>query len=113
MGKISTSLIVLALILATEPLYRESLYSYSLEWIPTIRRAASPFQQTFWRLYSDLALFCSFGLPCLYSMFIKGDRAMAVYYAIVIAALTFSMNFLKLRFHDPRPFWSSEDVQAF
>ena len=110
MGKISTSLIVLAIIIATEALYRESLFSYSLAWIPTIQQSASPLQQTFWKLYSDLALFVSFALPCLYSMFLKGDRAMTVYYAIVIAALTFSMNFLKLRYHDPRPFWASDDV---
>ena len=38
---------------------------------------------------------------------------MTVYNCVVISALTFSMNFLKLRYHDPRPFWSSDQVQAF
>ena len=60
-----------------------------------------------------MALIGAFGIPCFYSFFVKGDQAMTVYYCVVIAALTFWMNLLKLRYHDPRPFWSSEEVQAF
>ena len=109
----SKSLATLCLILLTEPLYCEPLYTYSLTLIPAIQQASSPIEQSLWYLYSNMALFCAFGLPFLHCFFWRRDYAMTVYYCVVISALTFSMNFLKLRYHDPRPFWSSDAVQAF
>ena len=107
------SLFTLALILALESFYKEALYGYSLDLIPLIQQGASPTKQTMWKLFSDWSLIALSGGPVSYYIFNEPDRAMATYYSVVLSAITFVMNFLKLRYHDPRPFWSSDAVQAF
>ena len=47
------------------------------------------------------------------SLFGRRERARAVYYTIAITALVSFSNIMKLTYAAPRPFWSSDDVQAF
>ena len=51
--------------------------------------------------------------PFLYDFVWKGNLSAAVYKAIVISTITVFINFFKLYYHDPRPFWSSDAIQAF
>jgi len=66
-----------------------------------------------WRAFSDLALIGALGGPFLHEFIWKGDLGVAVYQAVVVGAITVFINFFKLFYHDPRPFWSSDAVQAF
>ena len=38
---------------------------------------------------------------------------MTVYFSIITSVLIFFINFMKVRYHDPRPFWISDNIQAF
>ena len=38
---------------------------------------------------------------------------LTVFYAVAVAAMTFFVNLFKLYYHNARPFWSSDAVQAF
>jgi len=52
-------------------------------------------------------------LPIAVSLFGKRDLAQTTYYGFLLTALAFFSGFLKMTYHDPRPFWSSDDVKAF
>lgn len=41
------------------------------------------------------------------------DRVRSVYYAITVTVFLTLNNVLKISYADPRPFWSSDDVQAY
>ena len=97
-------------ILATNSLYRESFYSKTMTYTPKIQADASAYDKIMWRVFSDLALFLALAGPFLYQFIWKGDLAMTVYQAIIVCAVTVTINFLKLFYHDPRPFWSSDDI---
>ena len=102
-----------ALIIATEPSYRDPLYDYSLTWIPQIQAGASSTKQTAWDLYSDIALYGVLLLSILISLVGRTERSRACYYALSVSVYVTFNNMLKLSYADPRPFWSSDDVQAF
>ena len=101
------------LIIATEPSYRDTLYDYSLTWIAQIQVDASSTKQTVWDLYSDIALYGTLFLCILISLIGRTERSRACYYALSITVYVSVINMLKLNYADPRPFWSSDDVQAF
>jgi len=52
-------------------------------------------------------------LPILVALFGKRDLALTTYFSFVVTILTFFTNYMKMAYHGPRPFWSSDDVQAF
>ena len=109
-SKIYISACTLLLILWSETFYKDSLYEYTLSYTPTIQANTSEAQQIFWFVYSFLALFAALGGPFIYEFFWRSDIAAAVFKGLVVAAISFFVNFFKLFYHDPRPFWSSDAV---
>ena len=43
--------------------------------------------------------------PFIVFLVIYNQRTRAFYYVMVLTAMLFIMNVLKLSYHDPRPFW--------
>ena len=66
----------------------------------------------FWSHYSDLGVAAGVSLPPFILYFILWRRIHALYYLFVLSALLFLMNVSKLWYHDPRPFWVSDEIQA-
>ena len=52
-------------------------------------------------------------LPPSIILLIYWDRLHSFYYVIMITAMLALMNVTKLWYHQPRPFWVSEDIKAF
>jgi membrane-associated phospholipid phosphatase len=78
-----------------------------------MQEAASPLKKNLWRIWSEIALYGCIFLPILVSLVGKRDLPLSTYYSFILTVLAFFSSFLKMFYHDPRPFWSSDDVQAF
>ena len=66
-----------------------------------------------WHVYSDAGIYGPLFLSILISLVGRTERVRACYYAITITIFLCFMHMLKLAYAAPRPFWSSDDVQAF
>lgn len=110
---IAISAITFICIFVFEKFCMESLYAFSLSWIPGIQDGSSDMRKTFWKTWTDIAYKGCILLPIGVSLFIKRDLAQTTYYGFLLTALFFITTFLKIAYHGPRPFWSSDDVQAF
>ena len=111
--KVASCAFIFLLILWSESLYKEPLYAYTLTYTPTIQADATSLDRFLWLAFSDLALVGVLAGPFFYELMWKGNLAAVVYKAIVVATITVFVNFFKLYYHDPRPFWSADAVQAF
>ena len=60
------SLTVFLVILGTEVFYKETLYSYTLDYTPSIQANSSKLEQTAWLIYSDFGLIASIAVPIFY-----------------------------------------------
>ena len=107
---IAASLVGAALIFGTEPSYRQSLFQKSLEKEPTVQAGMSTFGTQFWEFWTSFGLaFISvapIGIP-LVSLRFRGDKARAVYYALVMTGVLFLSNTTKTSYHQARPFWDN------
>lgn len=65
------SISVLAVILFTEPIYKQSFFDKSFTYIPKIQEGASDVKKNFWHFYSDWCLTAITGLPTLVSFIIS------------------------------------------
>ena len=109
---VEASIGALFAILLSEPLYRDTLYNDSLDLIVQIQSAASASEISFWKTYTQVSLYAMcIGIPLVYNVYIR-NRQKVVYYAVCVTVNMFLTNFLKLVYADPRPFWSSDNIQA-
>ena len=108
----ANSLIWLIIILFTEPLYNQSLFDESLNLIPQLQHGASNFKIKMWYLFSNVTFYASLLAPILVFLLIFQQRARAFYYVMVFGVALLVTNVMKLKYHQARPFWVSEDVQA-
>ena len=111
-SKWSFALFSLVLIFLAEMFYRQPLFNYSLTFIKQIQAGASPGQATLWHAYSNVGLYSIQGVPLVISFVIPSERTRCAYYFAVFLVLMVFQNITKLAYHDPRPFWVSQDVQA-
>ena len=54
-----------------------------------------------------------FVVPVCYTLMVNRDRERPVYYCLATLFLTVLTNLGKLLYADPRPFWSSDEIEAF
>ena len=64
-------------------------------------------------MYSEVFLYGPLFLSILIPLIGRTERVRACYYSITITVFTTFNNMMKLAYAGPRPFWSSDDVQAF
>ena len=111
--RLVVSVVTLALILATAPLYSDALFEESLIYIPSIQRNSTPAQQLLWRAWSNGGLAAVITLPVLATFAVPTQRVRCFYYVCVLSLVFAIMNFTKLGFHQARPYWVSADVAAY
>ena len=111
--KVVKSLVALLLIIAIEPLYREPWYEWSLDWIVDVQDGATEGAKSFWNVYTEVGLYGSIAGPIAYVLAFNRDRERPVYYCLAALIASILTNLGKLLYADPRPFWSSDDIEAF
>jgi len=90
--------------------YREPLFSASLTFIPAFQSAFSDYH-LFFTVLTDLgAEFLCGGM--LLVAYVFTSRKRALYYMFNFMVMNFASAFLKLRGHEPRPFWVDSKVAA-
>ena len=93
------SMVSLIFILVLEPLYSESLFDLSLDYIVRIQEDATESKKKIWLLYSNVGLFCVVMAPFLTSFLKFDERVRAFYYVVMLTSMLFIMNVFKLWYH--------------
>ena len=93
------SMVSLVLILVLEPLYSESLFDISLDYIVQIQEDATASKAKIWLLYSNIGLSCVVIAPFLTSFLYFDERVRAFYYVVMLTSMLFIMNVFKLWYH--------------
>ena len=63
-----------------------------------------------WLAFTDISLAGVVAGPFFHEFVWRGNLAASVYKATVVTAIITAVNFSKLYYHDPRPFWSADAV---
>jgi membrane-associated phospholipid phosphatase len=103
----------LFVIIFAEAFYREPLFNKSLNFIPSIQANASSAEIGFWQFWTDTGLSISEYGPTFVFFFWFPQRQRAIYYFCAFVTIQFITNVLKLGYHDPRPFWVSQEIIAY
>ena len=107
------SFLTLFIILIVETHYSQPLFESSLDFIIQVQAGASSAASTIWSLYSNVGIASGVALPPSILLLIYWDRLHSFFYVIMLTAMLAMMNVTKLWYHQPRPFWVDEEIQAF
>ena len=100
----------LSLVFLLNSLYRDALFSASLDLIPAFQSTFSDYH-LFFTVLTDLgAEFIT--TVMLFVSYVFTSRKRALYYMFNFMVLNFVSAFLKLRSHEPRPYWVDSRVEA-
>jgi len=102
------SVIFFAIIIATEPLYRQPLFDKSLTYIENLQNQ-SPFILKLWSVYS-IAILVVILVPHALWYVLHAGKTHAFYYVTMILVFAFTQNMMKMIYHEPRPYWVSEKI---
>eukprot|EP00826_Nyctotherus_ovalis_P059087 TRINITY_DN8188_c0_g1_i1.p1 TRINITY_DN8188_c0_g1~~TRINITY_DN8188_c0_g1_i1.p1 ORF type:complete len:406 (+),score=96.70 TRINITY_DN8188_c0_g1_i1:88-1305(+) len=105
------SVILLIAIVATEPLYRNAAYDYSLTFIPSWQQKGNEARKLFFEFIS------AFGTPgviagCFLMIYSFGTRRLVIKAILVIYITQNLVTLFKVFYHNPRPYLSSDEVEA-
>ena len=101
----------LSLIFLLNSLYKDALFSASLDLIPAFQSTFSEDYHLFFTVLTDLgAEFIT--TVMLFVAYVFTSRKRALYYMFNFMVLNFVSAFLKLRSHEPRPYWVDSRVEA-
>ena len=84
-----------------------------MESIPGLQEGTSQSTQNFAKFFAYYFVNAIVALPFLATYSIVKQRARSFYYLLLTCASLALTSFTKLVFLQPRPFWVSEDIQAF
>ena len=106
--------LALYLIFSVEALYREPLFTFSLDFIYTIQQLTIdiPVVKQFFLFITDLGAEVIIGSTILFSYLLL-SRERALYYILNIFVMSHVSSVLKLAYHGPRPYWASDDILAY
>lgn len=103
--KWTLSLVVLVIILATEPLYRRALFDRNLSIIAHIQYGATKTQITFWKFWSDFWLSLLMLAPIFVLYILPRQRPRLFYYLCCLSFTFYTMSLTKMLYKGARPPW--------
>lgn len=92
------SVVALITILIAEPVYSESLFDSSLNYIIKKQQELTDGALEFWDFYTDTIAYVMI-LPIVIYLIRFKDRARAFYYVMLVTSLCLTMNLGKLFYH--------------
>ena len=101
------------MILMIETWYRQPLFDSSLDFIERIQKDASEAVAVTWEIYSNLGVFSLIAIPPVALYIIWWKRMHSFYYVIMITSMLAMMNITKLWYHEARPFWVRDNIEAY
>ena len=113
LAKTALAVIVLFTILIWEQSFDQKLFEKSLTVIPNIQAGASETKQNAWNNFSNVGLAVISSVPIIIPYIFISQRARSFYYLFVSLMIEAITAVAKLNYHEARPIWVSEDVQAF
>ena len=111
--KLTFSGIALFTILIIQQSFVETYFDKSLEFIPKLQADVSDFKEGAWLAYTHIGLALETTLPIVIPYLFISQRARCFYYVFVIFGIDAVTSVAKLNYHQQRPYWVAENIQAF
>ena len=106
------SVALLTVIITTDLIFGQRLFDQSLEMIPEIQAHMSDGQIEAWYYYSHIGLTIVSVLPILITYAFIEQRCRCFYYLFISCTMMGIVDFLKLAYHQPRPYWVDSEVKV-
>lgn len=103
--------LLLAAIVGTEMIYRQPFYNYSLEFIPHWQDNANSVTVNFFKFVSHFGS-QEIQAALIILVYALGPRRLLLKFMATLFTAQVGSSFLKLLYHNPRPFYSSDEVAA-